>query len=97
MQFRVWKKATDLSSDTDTPIFPDRFNQSWIYGALAYGYRFMDDDRMNGAFDKFWDMVQQLKKNDNPAPMEHKVLKSIDQGRNYVTNIPFPAEYGDTR
>jgi hypothetical protein len=97
LQFRIWKKATDLSGDTDTPIFPDRFNQAWIYGSLAYGYRFMDDDRMNGAFDKFWDIVQQLKKGDNPSPMEHKVLKSVDQGRNYISNQPYPAEYGETR
>lgn len=97
LEFRVYKSPTDLSSSTDTPIFPTRFDSMWIEGALIYGHRYMDDTREGSVSKSFWGKLEEMKKHDKPDKTKHRVLRAIDEHETYRTVVPFPPEYGDVR
>lgn len=97
LEFRTIKKVTNLSSDTDEPIFPSRFESVWLYGAKCYGYDFLDDDRANGAFLKFESKVKKLRKRDTVGLNKMYVLQPIDKQAATRDIQQFPAEFGDIR
>jgi len=96
IEFRVYKKPSDLSADSDTPLFPTRFDSMWIDGALAYGYRYLNDDRADKTRRDFLLKVDNLKDRDNPGLTSNRILKSIDEGSHQGHPfIPFPSNFGE--
>ena len=95
LEFRVFKKATELSGDTDYAIFPDKFNSVWLDRAKAFGYEFLNDDRQGDAFRRSVGMLERFKCQDNVGVTKINVIESIDNGS--VSNNQFvklPDEYG---
>jgi hypothetical protein len=79
LEFYYLKRISDLSSDSESPIFPARFQTVWIEGALSYGYRFMDDSRYQDCFKLFTGRIEQMYNKDNPMSQQHWVIKPYDQ------------------
>lgn len=96
LEFYYLKRITDLSGDTDTPIFPARFESIWIFGAQAYGYDFLDDDRAVASLAKFEKRVADMFAKDNPAANQHYITRRSDQAP-IVRGVMLPAEYGTTQ
>ena len=95
IEFKTITTVTDLSNDTDKPLFPTRFNTVWLRGAKAYGYEFLDDDRSTRAFNRFEDRIDEMKKLDNVGLTRNYILEAVDEGRNDLrSTIPFPAAFG---
>lgn len=94
LEFRIKKRATGLTSDTETFIFPTRFDSVLITGALRYGYRFLDDNRETKQEKMFFALLDDFIKKDSPALAKHQVLNSVDGGNGNGGLIPFPAEFG---
>lgn len=94
LEFRVYKKASDLSSDTDTAVFPQKYDSAWILGAVTYGYRFLDDNRYSAARRDFLNTIELLKKRDRPALDKSRMLQSIDDTGQIGDLIRFPSQYG---
>ena len=86
-------KVTDLANATDAPLFPSRFTSLWLDGALAYGYRFLDDQRYGPAYTSFLSKVADLFDRDNPAQNQMWVIRPCDD-QPTVHGINLPPEYG---
>lgn len=98
LEFRIKKRVSLLSSDTETYIFPTRFESILITGALRYGYRFLDDSRENKQESSFYALLDDMKTKDEPGLSKHRILQSIDSGGSAGgTIIPFPPEFGVIR
>lgn len=87
------KKVTNLSADTDTPLFPARFDSVWLEGAVAQGFRFLDDDRYGSAYGMFDKRVSDLFSKDNPMRNEMWVIRRFDD-QPAMRGINFPPSYG---
>ena len=87
------QRVTDLSADADTPLFPARFQSVWIEGAIAQGFKFLDDDRYGTSFSVFQQKIKDLFDRDNPAQNQMFVIRPFDDQPS-VKGINFPPEYG---
>jgi hypothetical protein len=92
LEFKTIKKITELSANTDTPIFPARFDSIWIEGALARGYRFNDDDRYTNSQKLFYSLLDNAKGNDTVAMDEEMVIQACDQ-RIPMRGLSLPENY----
>ncbi len=69
VDMRFYKQITDLSADTDVPIFPPQWHSVIIFDVLdRYGYTFLDDDRKNEVRTVKNELLDQMIKNRNPIP-----------------------------
>lgn len=93
IEFFILKRISDLSTDSESPIFPKRFDSIWIEGALSYGYRFLDDSRYADSFKVFYKTVEDMYSKDDPMQNHLWVIKPYDQ---IPTNrgIMLPSSYG---
>ncbi|KKM69292.1 hypothetical protein LCGC14_1452260 [marine sediment metagenome] len=95
LEFRIYKKPTDLSADTDIPLFPTKFDSLWILGAAKQGFMFLDDDREIRVRSEFNTVVKNLILHDAPAIDKSRQFKSIDQGIHRHGLIRFPSQFGE--
>lgn len=94
--YRYYKKITDLSGSTDTPLIPDKFHPAIVFTALAmFGHPYIDDTRMQSAERRakalVGEMVGQLSNN----PDHHPVLQPWDMrggGRN-IHGAAWPPDF----
>lgn len=95
LEFRILKRITELSGDSDTAIFPTRFNSVWLNRAKMYAYEFLNDKDMYAIMRSTSDKdLTKLKAEDNPSKDEMSVLEPYDNAR--VTRfIRFPSNFGD--
>ena len=95
VEFRVIKKATELDGDTDTAIFPERFESVWLDLACARGWRHNDDTRADVTYRQGLFNLKNLNSQDGQDPGRRRVLKSIDEVRPMRGIVPFTPEYGE--
>lgn len=93
VEIYYYKRIADLSANTETPLFPARFDSVWIDGAIAYGFRFLDDTRYNDAFNKFQIKVGEMFSRDNMARNQMWILRPYDD-QPAARGINFPPFYG---
>jgi hypothetical protein len=101
IQVRYYKLITELSSDTDTPIFPSKWHEILIWGALAfYGYTWRDDSRRNESMQNYANLLDDMKRSLKPTTDAVTIIKPWDTrvGRNRANLIPpqFPPDFGRT-
>ena len=93
LEFRVFKKATDLSGTTDEPIFPTRFDTVWIDRAKAYGLEMEDDTRSKEVFKRTEETLKRLVGQDRIGTLENSVIEAIDGGSSSDNSIRLPGDY----
>jgi len=99
IHIRYYKAVTELSSDTDTPIFPSKWHQILVHGALAYfGWNFRDDTRRNLAIQDYERMLSQMIKSLKPTTDDITVIVPWDlrvSSSNFGVRPPiFPPAFG---
>lgn len=83
IEVRFKKKAIDLSSDGDTSIIPDKWNETvMVDGALAQGYDYISNgsagmiSQATGMYQKFKIGIEKMKQQDRPDAGKHQVIQS---------------------
>lgn len=80
LEFRTFKRLSDLSSDSDTTVIPAKWHHVMVFGALALGFaylrKFDASGFWNGEYEKkITDMLKHERTSEDDAPQ----LKAIDQ------------------
>lgn len=93
-------KITELSADTDSPIFPAKWHEILIWGALAfYGYMYRDDvDRQRIARENYEDLLNKMRRNLLPTSDQLIQLHPWDarsvRGAPGLHPLLLPSNYG---
>lgn len=94
---QTYKKITELSAQTDEPIFPVKFHNVLVFSALfLYGYDFIDDDRIAMAQSKTKQLVEQMIMHINPGTDLDLIIRPWDaQGHTkHFRNFRLPGKFG---
>lgn len=109
-QFRLWpnpdavynmtvwylKTATDLSANSDVPVIPAKWHTTVLLeGALAQGFRYLDDTREPESWQKFSLMIEEMKTEYENSMHRHRVMTAADNqpvGGN-LGYMPLPFNY----
>jgi len=106
-QFRLWptpdsehllyidylKRVSDMSSDTDTPVIPEKYHGSTLMeGAKWQGYDFLDDTRSTESKKFFLQLLQDMKMNMEDSVRLIRMLKPVDTFVAQV-ELPYPEYY----
>lgn len=96
LEFRIIKAITELSGNTDTGIFPARFDAILLNRAKMYGFEFLNDNTMYTLkYNETQKQMEEMKKKDRVGKEELPVLNAVDSGRgNGGGIIQFPSTYG---
>lgn len=90
LYFKTTKAITELSGNTDTPLFPDRFDSVWVDRALMYAYEGSDDNRYAIVEKRSEKRINELKGRDDPGSGKRSVIEAVDEGVGVVGHIPYP-------
>lgn len=95
IQMLYYQKITELSSDTDTPLIPDKWHNVLVWGALAlYGHDFIDDYRVKTAMERYEAGVNEMTAHYNPVPDQRTVIQPWDtRTRLGILPIRFPSNF----
>ena len=102
IDFWFYKEITELSADTDAPIFPTKWHEILIWGVLAwYGFLFRDDaTRRNIAMSNYNDMLDTMKKSILPTVDDFDQIQPWDtvrhRGRQGLLPLALPGNFGRT-
>jgi hypothetical protein len=79
LQLRYYYMPSDMSSGSDTPVLPEKFQDAIVFLALMnYGHPYIDDDRYKLAKDRYEKMMVEMKNNYDPLPEQMCVLQTWD-------------------
>lgn len=97
INYRYYKRVTDLAADTDVPILPSKWHMGIVFTALAmFGHPYIDDSRMASAESRARQVVGEMLKQVSPLPDKHTVIQRWDQRGGKRNFGPlFPPEFGD--
>lgn len=95
MQIRYFKTTTDLSSGSDVPNIPEKFQDLIVFGALAmYGHDYIDDTRVSEAATRYANLLSEMKEEYSPMPDILTVLQPWDLRPTYPTfRLRFPSNF----
>lgn len=95
VQVRYLQAITALSSGSDEPLIPVKFQDTIVFGALyLYGHPYIDDTRMASAKDRFDKLLADMKREYAPAPDHLTVLQPWDLRPTYPTfRLRFPSNF----
>jgi len=99
IDFKYFKLITELANATDEPIFPSKWHQILIFGALAfYGGHYIDDSRRNLWLNDYESMLEKMRRSYSPISDRTVVIRPWDRrirsrGSESVPPL-FPAEFG---
>lgn len=95
IQLRYLKTPADLSSDSDTPVIPEKYHDILVYGALyMFGHPYIDDTRFESALQRYTDLLNEMKLSYNPIPDQANVLQPWDtRPRRVVGRLSYPADF----
>lgn len=95
LQVRYHQLPSDMSSDSDTPLLPEKFHDVLVYGALyLFGHPYIDDDRIKSAKIRFDEAMDNMRKSYNPVPEQMTIIQTWDtRVRRYTGNVQLPADY----
>lgn len=97
IDFWYYKEITELSADTDQPIFPTKWHEILIWGVLAwYGFLFRDDAaRRNMSMSNYNEMLKIMKKSILPTTDEIDQIRPWDvRGRRGLQPLLLPGNFG---
>jgi hypothetical protein len=99
LDLRYYQLITDLSADTDTPIFPNKWHQILVYGALAFfGWDYRDDNRRTNALANYNKILDEMKRSILPTADNLVVISPWDlriSANNLGVRPPmFPPDFG---
>lgn len=100
VDFWFYKEITELSANTDKPIFPTKWHEILLWGVLAwYGFLFRDDaPRRNMAMSNYRDMLDIMKKSLLPTTDEIDQIQPWDtvrlRGRLSLSPLTLPGNFG---
>jgi hypothetical protein len=92
LEFKTIKKVTELSSDSESFIFPARFDSILVEGACYYGYKFNSNDLYKDTYKIFYDALERERTNDNVGLSGDRVLQACDE-RVPMTGVVLPTNY----
>jgi hypothetical protein len=94
VNIRYYQRITELSSDSDTPLMPDPWDESILFRALAiYGASFIDDTRRKDYKDAFDEIYKDMQKKLLPTSDQVVVKIPWDRVPDYPKVIPYPSNY----
>lgn len=95
LQLRYYYMPSDMSSGSDTPVIPEKFDDIIVFGALKdYGHPYIDDDRYKWAKERFDSAMLDMKNNYNPLPEQMAVIQTWDsRPRRTTGNLRWPSNY----
>lgn len=94
---RYYKAVTELSANTDEPIFPDKWHEILIWGALAtFGFSYRDDTRQKEAIAVYSSILGDMKRNLKPTTDQIVVIQPWDRRAigGIIRTPLLPPEYG---
>lgn len=99
LQLRYYQMPADMSSDSDTPLLPEKFHDLIVFLSLYnYGHPFIDDTRVGIAKDRYAVMFANMKESYNPLPSQMSVIQTWDsRPRRQTGNIQWPSNYPEYR
>lgn len=93
MQVEYLKKVSDLTSDSEESIIPEKWNSTvMIEGAKMYGYTWLDDTRSSASGQIFEKMLMNMIAEHSPSKSIRRVMRAIDE-QPWGNEFPYPAEY----
>lgn len=95
IQIRYLQTVTALSSGSDVPLLPTKFQDAIVFGALAmYGHPYIDDTRVTWAKERFAAVMATMTKEYNITPDQATVLQPWDSRPGYPSfRLHFPSNY----
>ncbi len=95
LQIRYMQKVTAMSSGSDAPLIPIKFQDAIVFGALyLYGHPYIDDNRITVAKARFDELSKDMKKEYQPVPDHLTVLQPWDLRPTYPTfRLRFPSNF----
>lgn len=91
---RYYKNITELSANTSQPIFPDKWHQVLVHGALAFfGWNYRDDSRRNFALQDYEKMIKNMKMSILPTTDSITVIGPVASSSGLRPPI-FPSAFG---
>jgi len=82
IQYRYYKRVTDLSSDADIPVLPAKWHMGIVFTALAmFAHPYIDDSRMASAESRARQVVGEMMKQQSPLPDKHTPIQTWDSRR----------------
>ena len=95
IQYRYYKKTTDLTNDTDVPQLPEKWHMGIVFVALAlFGHPYIDDSRMQSAEMRARQTVAEMVKQLSPHSDKHAVMQPWDsRGGRRIFGAQFPPDF----
>jgi hypothetical protein len=92
---RYYKKITELVADADTPLVPEKWQNSIAFTALAlYGHPYIDDTRVSEAMSRAKAVIIDMEKYYSPSPTIINVMQPWDQRvSKRIGSIRFPTNF----
>lgn len=95
IQLRYYQKITELSSDSDEPLVPAKWQNALVFGALAmYGHDFIDDSRVKSAMVRYGNVIGEMMKHYSQVPDARFVIQPWDtRVRRNIFPLRFPSNF----
>jgi hypothetical protein len=90
------KAVTDMSSDSDLPIFPAKWHDACIDMGAHYGFIGLDDDRSKIEFERADVKISDMGRVYSPDLGRHRVMSAVDAGAYSGPAYTLPSNYGPT-
>lgn len=94
LQVRGIKAVTDLSSDSDVPIFPAKWHDAVVDFGAHYGFISLDDTRATQEFQRGEAKVLDMMRVYNTDLGRHRVMSSADAEVDFGPVYTLPSGYG---
>lgn len=88
------KVITELSSDSDTPLFTAKWHDACVDIGAYYGFQSADDTRANDNLAVGENKISDMKRVFNTDLGRHRVMASADAGADFGPVYTLPGDYG---
>lgn len=96
LMVRGIKPITEMSSDSDTPIFPASWHDVVVDVGAHYGFVGLDDTRSAQEMQRAELKIQDMARVYNSDLGRHRVMGAVDVGREFGPVYTLPSTYGPT-
>jgi len=90
------KAITELSSDSDVPLFPARWHDAVVDVGAHYGFTGLDDTRSKLELERAELKIADMERVYDPDLGRHRVMASVDAGPEDGPLYTLPSDYGQT-
>lgn len=93
---RGTKAITELSSDSDTPLFPARWHDACVDFGSHYGFASLDDTRSKEEFQRGEAKIADMARTYSTDLGRHRVMGTADIRRDFGPQYTLPGNFGPT-